>query len=207
MRRLRGWLRSPVALAISGFSLVAAPSCARSTPTGPDSVVLADAQPSSTPTPPGIVGTMASSALARKLGTSFDLSDGAFELTTSDGDTLDGRYTGTVEITGSGKRSTASLDLHVEGGTGAFIGASGTLRGEGKGALINDGSFWLSLDGQLSTAEGSALQFRAVVRGTSQLSCVDNRVQATLVGTGSARRFRRVELELSHLLENAGCSS
>ena len=208
MRELCGWLPSPIALAMTGFSLVAAASCARSAPTGPDSVVLAEAQTSSTPTVPGAaLGATASSGLARGSVTSFDLSAGTFALTTSDGDRLFGNYTGRADVRPSAKNATASLTLHVEGGTGAFYGATGTLRGEGKGAFTGEGSFWVSLAGQLLTGDHVAFPFHVVATGTSRLSCVNERLLLTLHGSGSAGRFGKVELELRHLVENAGCSS
>lgn len=208
MRELRGRLPSPVALAMTALLLVSAASCARSAPTGPDSVVLAEVSTSSMPTMPGaLVGTTASSAPAIGPVTSFDLSAGTFVLTTSDGDRLAGRYTGRADVAALGKHARASLDLHVEGGAGAFYGASGTLRGEGKGSFTGEGPFRLSLDGQLSTAKHIALRFHAVGMGTSQLSCVNEHLLLTLHGTGSATRFGRVELELQHQVENAGCSS
>lgn len=213
MRKRRGWLPAPVALAITSLSLIATASCARTAPTGPDSVELTESPASIAPVAPiAVVPASASSPLrgARVTGvesvTSFDLTDGTFSLTTSDGYRLTGRYRGRAVVPASGKDPTASLDLHVETGSGALAGASGTLRGEGKGAFTGEGPFWLSLDGKLSMPAGAASRFHAVVMGTSRVSCVNEHLVAVLPGSGSAARFGHVEQELQHQVGNAGCS-
>lgn len=206
MRELRGWLPSPVALAMTGLSLVAAASCTRGAPIGPDSVELAESHASSVPTASGgFVAAATSLPLARASVSGFGLSAGTFALTTRDGHRLTGRYTG-LERSVLGKDETASLDLHVEGGSGTFSGASGTLRGQGRGAFTGEGSFRLSLDGQLLTAERAVPQFHVVATGTSRVSCVNGRIVVTLQGSGSATRVGRVEFELQHEVENAGCT-
>lgn len=172
---------------------LAAVGCARAVPTAPDSVARVES-----PT---------SSELSEKSVVGFDLINGSFRLTVGS-DHLAGTYTGRAQVSGSGKVETASLDLQVVSGSGAFEGASGTLRGDGKGAFSGEGSFSLSLDGILRTAvKRGSYPFHAATAGTSQSSCVEGRIILSLQGTGSAVQFGTVGEELSHEVGSTGCSS
>ena len=203
MRRLPAELRALVDLAIVGLIVTGSPiACSRSTPTAADSVNL-DASPISSADRALGFNT---SALTKATVISFGLSAGTFVLTTRDGDQLTGDYTG--EGGASPKSGFALLELDVKGGSGVFLGASGTLLGEGKGTFNGEGPFSLSLDGQLATTGQRAdFHFHAVLKGITRASCVNGRVVLTLEGKSSATRFAGATLVLRHEVTDAVCSS
>jgi hypothetical protein len=183
-----------------------AAGCTRVAPTAPDSIEGSPAASASTGLDSGeFAGSATPSQLSEKSVVSFELMSGSFSMTVG-GDYLAGTYTGRAEDSGSGKGDTASLDLQVASGSGAFRGANGTLRGYGKGAFTGEGAFSLSLDGVLRTsAKRGASPLHAMTTGTSSASCLNGRILITLQGTGFAAQSGDVEQQLRHEVGNTAC--
>ena len=209
MRELRAVIRPlcGIGIAILLVSL-GAPGCTRIAPTAPDSIAGAGSPAASASTGPDsgeLAGSGTPSELTEKSVNSFDLIGGSFTMRVG-GDYLAGTYTGRAEDSGSGKAGTASLDLQVASGSGAFRGANGTLRGYGKGAFTGEGAFSLSLDGVLRTsAKRGASPLHMMTTGTSSASCLNGRILITLKGTGFAAQSGDVEQQLSHEVVNTAC--
>ena len=189
---------------VSVFAVLTTLGCSRSVPTGPGPVVatgsaLADARGSF-----GSVSSSVSSGPTAQSTSSFDLSGGTFTLAAG-GDQLRGTYTGRATLSLS-RSATASLELRVMDGSGAFQDATGTLRGDGVGAFTGDGRFSLSIKGSLSTAtKPGATNFQADIAGYAVAVCASGRVSITLQGTGSSNRFGGVDEASSHQVSNAVC--
>jgi hypothetical protein len=138
----------------------------------------------------------------------FNLSDGSFKVTAPNGDYFRGTYTGVATVsTSSPIRSTASLDLTVADGTGAFLGAQGSLSGVGAGAFTGEGPFSLGLDGFIATTADRRFHVKVDVTGTSHVSCNPPNVILTLDGTGVAAKVGSVQTEFTHVVGTASCGS
>ena len=186
---------------------VANAGCASHLPTAPDTLGLGAFPSTHSATLGELGGSAVSSGLAAKLVTSFDLVGGTFSVTTPGGDQLTGTYTGRAEVSAS-RPGTASLELRVVGGSGAFQGANGTLRGEGTGAFTGEGAFTLSLKGSLTlAAKPGASSFQTDIAGTARTTCTSGRISVTLQADGTSNRFGRLTEVLSHQVTNASCSS
>lgn len=140
-------------------------------------------------------------------GSEYDLGNGSFTMTTLDGD-ISGDYTGHVSISSFG-RVKVSLDMNVTGGTQGFLGATGSLAGDGTGAFVGEGSFSLSLRGSVSTAaDPGGFKVRGTIAGTSRVSCSAPNISVTLTGEGSLGKPGDVHAVLTHLVvSNSGCIS
>src|SRR5712691_5185849 len=116
-------------VAIAYGSMVA--GCNRN-PAGPDPIGL---PVSSSRTPPaGVPIVDVSVGAARSVTSShsvtqFDLLAGVFKLTVAGSDQIAGTYTGQASISTSGQQ-TSALNFEIRGGTGAFQGATGHLKGK-----------------------------------------------------------------------------
>jgi hypothetical protein len=209
MRELRAGIPSLCSIGIATLLVSLGAGCSRVAPTAPDSIGVGSpaASASNGPDSGELIGFRTPSQLAEASVVTFDLLNGSFNLTVG-GDHLAGTYTGRAEASRSGKADTASLDLQVASGTGAFQGANGTLRGNGKGAFSGEGPFELSLNGVLRTAaQRGASPFHATTAGTSSASCLNGRLLLTLQGTGFAVRSGHVDQQLRHEVGNTSCSS
>lgn len=210
MRAHSAGLLSPVALATMILAFVLAVSasagCSRSTPTAPGPVRTAGAPVSNTTGVQGSLGASASASLNRPQSTAtFELEGGTFRLTTAAG-VLTGTYTGRATLSPS-RPASASLELRVLSGSGAFQEASGTLRGDGSGAFTGEGAFSLSLKGSLSiAAKPGTSNFQADLAGTARVVCVSGRVSVVLEGAGPSNRYGGISGDSSHLVRGATCT-
>jgi hypothetical protein len=139
-----------------------------------------------------------------RLSATFGLLDGSFTLSTGDGSTLTGTYTGTASAPDS---QSALLALSVTGGTGVFQGASGSLKGEGGGSFVGEGSFSLSLKGSVKTTQASgAIPIRGVLTGTSRASCsTDGLILLNLEATGSSPKHGALTADMHHVVSDTSC--
>ena len=206
--------RSPLVLATlslaSVLALSSALGCSQSAPTAPTPTAVAASPVASATSVSGSAAggtSVGSSSLAASSAShSVDLSGGTFRVTTTSSDQLTGTYTGRATVPQS-RPATVTFDLRVTGGSGAFQGASGTLRGDGTGAFAGEGTFSLSLKGPLSLAgKPGSSNVQTDISGTARTSCVGGRIQVTLQGSGSSNRFGNVTETLTHVLGNAACS-
>ena len=144
--------------------------------------------------------------LARDVVT-FTLANGTFKFTSPDGE-LTGTYTGFVTAPTSG-RPRMTITLQVTGGSGAFVGATGTLVGEGKGAFVTGGDFVLSVGGMVRTsAAPSASKFHTTVVGTATLplTCSSNNHRISrLRGEGTIPTAGRARMELDSEIVETNC--
>jgi hypothetical protein len=137
----------------------------------------------------------------------FALSNGSFTVTAPNGDYFGGNYTGVATVSSSSPiRATASLDLNVSTGTGAFAGAQGSVSGVGNGAFSGEGPFSLGLDGFISTTADRRFHVKVDVTGTSSASCTTP-IILTLNGTGVAAKVGNVQTAFAHQVGNTGCGS
>jgi len=86
--------------------------------------------------------------------------DGKFTWTFAGGDTLTGTYSGNVNSTATPGSFQATEDLVITGGTGRFVGASGTISDAGPLSLANGtgtfkGAFTGTLNATTTTASGA----------------------------------------------------
>lgn len=140
-----------------------------------------------------------------KLVNTFDLINGEFTLTLTGG-SLSGTYTGQAS-TSSSRRSTASLELDVNGGLDAFQGATGSLHGDGTGAFVGGGDFSLSLDGFISTlAQPEPFRVRAKINGAAAIICEPPTFWVSLTGEGYSVKLGDLTAAFRHAVTNAGCS-
>jgi hypothetical protein len=146
------------------------------------------------------------SAAANTAGTTIDLLNGSFTLTTADGE-ISGSYQGQASVSSSG-RVTTSLDMNVTGGTQLFQGATGTITGDGTGAaFVGEGSFSIYLRGSVSTpGDSSGFRLRGKISGTSSLSCLNTIASVTLDGDGSFGKLGDGHATLTHVVASLGCS-
>ena len=142
----------------------------------------------------------------RRMVASYELVSGVFTITfrTADGSvgTISGTYTG-LAIVGPGN-TMASLNLLISETTGAGSLVTG-LEATGAGAFGGAGDFTLSLKLASSSKvlDGSKVMFR----GTSQISCnASGQVVVTQSATDVTSRFAEINIELRHVVGNAGCS-
>jgi hypothetical protein len=134
----------------------------------------------------------------------FGLTNGAFSITNDKGDSVHGTYSGVATFTAAGAE-TAALTLTLEGGTGAFANATGTLAGNGIGAFADEGPFALTADGTVTLGSARRAQIGVTLRGTSVLTCALP-VTASQTGDGTMTRSGRVTGSLSHVVGNVDCS-
>ena len=161
------------------------------------------------PEPIGLGAPLGLSAASdgRGVPMNFPVLGGTFRLGFSNGDYIAGTYTGDASVSNPGSDN-AVLDLTVVEGSGAFQGASGSLTGDGRGAFSGEGTFWLSLKGSISTTTmPQAFSFSASLRGTSVVSCVDQRITLTLDGSGNVSRFGSVTVSARHQVGSTSCFS
>jgi hypothetical protein len=137
----------------------------------------------------------------------FTLDNGAFRFMSQNGE-LTGIYRGFATAPTSG-RPRVTMTLEVTGGSRALAGATGTLVGDGGGAVVTDGDFVLSVEGVLYTATApSGLRFRTTVVGktTLPLTCSHrNRRISRLHGEGTIPTVGRAQVELESEIVEAHC--
>ena len=142
----------------------------------------------------------------RRVVASYPLVNGVFTITfrTADGSvgTISGTYTGQA-VAGPGN-TTASLDLHITETTGAGSLITG-LEATGSGAFGGAGDFTLSL--KLASSSKVLDGAKVMFKGTSQVSCnASGQVVVTQSATDVTSRFAEINLDLQHVVGNAGCS-
>jgi hypothetical protein len=148
-----------------------------------------------------------STLLFGQTSNTFALSNGSFTVITANGDYFGGNYTGLATVSVSSPvRSTASLDLTVSTGTGAYAGAHGSLSGVGTGAFIGEGTNALGLDGYIATDSDRHFHVKVDVTGTSSASCTTP-IIVTLNGNGVAAKVGNVQTAFTHQVGNTGCGS
>jgi hypothetical protein len=151
------------------------------------------------------MGRLSSRSFGQTANT-FNLSNGSFTVTASNGDSFGGVYTGLVSVSTT-LRSTTSLDLNVTSGTGGFLGAQGSLSGTGTGAFTGEGAFYLGLDGFIATAADRRVHVKVDVTGTSSVSCSSQGLLVTLDEVGVALKLGNVQTAFTHLVGHAACGS
>jgi hypothetical protein len=126
----------------------------------------------------------------------FNGSDGA-------GGTVTGTYTGQASVPETGK-ATASLNFSITGSSGSGSNVT-AVSGDGSGDYAGEGQFTLSLSLELSTPTPSdGFTAKTMIRGSSQASCVNQRIVVTQSGADSTSRLGQVDATLRH--ESGGCS-
>ena len=184
-----------VGIAISACSAPTAPDSFTSAPLSSRASSLADSAQDPV-TARRVVGT---APLANGTFTiRFDGPDGA-------GGTVTGTYTGQASVPETGK-ATASLDFSITGSSG--FGSNVTaVSGEGTGGFAGEGDTTLSLTLVFSTPNPSdGLTTKTMIRGSSAVSCVNQRIVVTLSGTESTPRLGQVNVTLRHEVAGGGCS-
>ena len=144
---------------------------------------------------------------AARLAAVFPLAGGSFTVQNTGGDGITGTYAGTATF-GSDERERSSLTLQVNGGSGAFAGATGSLVVTGQGAFSGEGTFVLDGSGEVRLADGRRAVLILRVRGSSTAGCnASNQIQISQTAEGTLGRLGRVTATLTHAVENTGCSS
>jgi hypothetical protein len=144
---------------------------------------------------------------AARLAAVFPLVGGSFTVQNAGGDGITGTYAGTATF-GSDERERSSLTLQVNGGSGAFAGATGSLTVTGQGAFSGEGTFVLDGSGEVRFADGRRAVLVLRVRGSSTAGCnASNQIQISQTAEGTLGRLGRVTATLTHAVENTGCSS
>ena len=144
---------------------------------------------------------------AARLASVFPLAGGSFTVQNAGGDGIAGTYAGTATF-GSDQREHSSLTLQVNGGSGVFAGATGSLVVTGQGAFSGEGTFVLDGSGEVRFADGRRAVLVLRVRGSSTAGCnASNQIQISQSAEGTLGRIGRVAATLSHAVENTGCSS
>jgi hypothetical protein len=138
--------------------------------------------------------------------TTFPLLAGSFTLTlrAPDGSVgaVNGTYTGRAIAAVPGN-TTAALDLHIGQTTGLGTSIS-SLQAEGSGAFVDEGDFRLAVT--FNSADRPGNGGRAILRGTSRLSCsASHLIVVTQHGTQSAPKFGEIAIDLRHEVEHTGC--
>jgi hypothetical protein len=187
---------------VAGVVGLSTAACSGTIPHHGTSALLTTPSPSTVAEGAGLAG--ATSAALGRDGVSFTLVNGTFTLTSEDSE-LTGTYGGVVTAPTEGQ-SKVEMSLVVTGGSDSFAGATGTLVGDGRGAILVDGRFVLSLSGLVETAEEpSGFKFHATVAGTATLpfACSANgRRISRLEGEGTMATVGKVQTELeSEILE------
>ena len=189
-------------------ALLAMTGCTSDTATTPDRTAISS--PSAPATASASVASLGFSWATplSRVSTDYDLREGLFTLTTTDGDSLSGVYTGHMSTSSSG-RSTSSLDLQVATGTHALSGAERHVGWRGHRVIRGRRAFSLSLRGTIpTTAHPDGVRVKATVSGSATASCGPQGIVLTLRGDGSAWKTGDVHAVLTHLVVgNAGCSS
>jgi len=142
----------------------------------------------------------------RRVVNTVPLLNGSFTLTlrTADGSTgtIEGTYTGEAVVSVPGNTN-AALDLLISGTSGVGTTITG-LQADGTGAFVGEGDFTLSL--ALASAAKKLDGSRAMLRGTSQLSCsTSHLIVVTQHATDSTPKFPEITIDLHHEVGNAGC--
>src|SRR5690606_5239145 len=128
----------------------------------------------------------------------FPLLAGSFAIENRHGDGIAGTYTGTATIPDDG-RENSSLTLHIEGGSGAYAGATGTLAMNGVGAFAGEGTFSLDGSGEVALAGDRRAVVVVNLRGTSLAGCSPGeRIAITQTAEGTLSRVGRVTATLTH---------
>jgi hypothetical protein len=188
-------------IALIGIAL-ASPAC--SGPTAPDSLTSAPLSSSM----PGMAGSPASVLAATRVVGTVQLVNGTFTVRFNGPDgagTVSGTYTGQASVPDSGK-TTAALSLTITSKTGFGSNTTGAS-GEGSGgAFVGEGDFTLSLSLGFSGPK-DGFTVKTLIRGSSQVSCVNSHTVVTLRGSNSASapRLGQIDVEFRH--EAGGCNA
>jgi hypothetical protein len=137
----------------------------------------------------------------------FSLLAGSFAIVNRNGDGITGRYTGTATFSDAG-REDSSVTLHIEGGSGAYAGAIGTLAMNGAGAFAGEGAFSLDGTGEVVLPGGRRAVVVLNLQGASLAGCSPGeRIAITQSAEGTLSRAGRVTATLTHEVGNTGCNS
>jgi len=197
-------VRSFVGPAVLVIGFAAAAGCGRTSPVSPTPAAAPDAALSPS--------TSSQSMARRSTGTAFPILNGTFQIANDSGDGIFGRYEGTA-ISSTGGVDRASLTLHIDGGTGQYAGASGTLDAVGVGAFTGEGTFTLYAKGD-AIVNRKHVQLKIDLTGTSVVSCAaSSQIAVTQTGTGSLKATGSVKntgdvhATLTHEVGHTNCGS
>jgi hypothetical protein len=133
-------------------------------------------------------------------GATFTMTDGVFRFTGEQGE-LRGTYDGVVTAPLNGS-STARMALQVTGGTGTYLGASGTIEATGQGTFAGEGQFVLTMSGIVLGGK-----YQATLVGDAAIGCgSDERVISRLQGQGTVATGGRVDMQLESQVVEGVCS-
>ena len=129
---------------------------------------------------------------------------GSFAILNTNGDGIQGTYTGTVQVRATEE---ASLTLEISGGSGTFAGAAGSLSVRGSGSFVDEGAFLLHGQGDIRIAGGHRSVLTLFLRGNASVGCsAGGQIIVSQFGAGTMPGAGSVTATLQHTVANTGCS-